>query len=66
MIKLIHSLVFVTLTLFVTNSFSYNSDPKIFINELLNDAVTILSDKDISIAEKKKKNKNYCCSKCRY
>jgi len=49
--------VFVTLTLFVTNSFSYNSDPKIFINELLNDAVTILSDKDISIAEKKKKIK---------
>jgi|TARA_B110000046_G_C12933115_1_gene372361 phospholipid transport system substrate-binding protein len=53
MSKLINSLVFFIIILFSTNSFSYNSDPKIFINELLNDAVKTLSDKNISKADKK-------------
>ena len=53
--RLISLLVFVTLTLVSTKSYSYNPNPKIFINELLNDAVATLSDKDISITEKNKK-----------
>jgi phospholipid transport system substrate-binding protein len=55
--KLINSLVFVTLILTNTNSFSYNSDPKIFITELVNDAIKTLSDKNISKADKSKKIK---------
>ena len=53
--KLITSLVFIILVLTSTSSFSYNSDPKIFINELVNDAINILSDKNISITDKNKK-----------
>ena len=53
--KLINLLVFATLVLSSGNSFSYNSDPKIFINELVNDAIKILSDKNISKADKSKK-----------
>ena len=55
--KLINILVFVVLTLINTNSFSYNSDPKTFINELLDDAINTLSDKNISKADKNKKIK---------
>jgi len=55
--KLINSLVFVTLILTNTHSFSYNSDPKIFITELMNDAIKTLSDKNISKADKNKKIK---------
>ena len=53
--RLINVFIFVTLILVSTNSFAYNSDPKIFINELVNDAITTLSDKNISITEKNKK-----------
>ena len=53
--KLINSLVFVVLILISTNSFSYNSDPKIFINELVDDAIKTLSDKNISKPDKLKK-----------
>ena len=53
--KLIISLIFVNLILFNTNSFSYNSEPKIFISELVNDATSILADKNISKVDKKKK-----------
>ena len=53
--KLINSLVFVTLMLFGTSSFSYNPDPKIFIDELVNDAIETLSDKNISKIDKIKK-----------
>lgn len=53
--KLINSLVYIALTLASTNSFSYNSDPKIFIDELVNDAINVLSDKNISKADKNKK-----------
>ena len=53
--KLINALVFVSVTLITTSSFSYNSEPKIFIAELVNDAIKTLSDKNVSIAEKNKK-----------
>ena len=53
--KLINVLVFVVLILVNTNSFSYNSDPKTFINELVNDAINTLSDKNILITDKNKK-----------
>ena len=55
--KLINILVFVVLTLINTNSFSYNSDPKTFINELVDDALNTLGDKNISKADKNKKIK---------
>ena len=53
--KLISLLVFVSFFLFSTNSFAYNSDPKIFIQELIDDAIETLSDKDVTKADKKKK-----------
>jgi len=53
--KLINVLVFVVSTLINTNSFSYNSDPKTFINELVNDAINTLGNKNISKADKNKK-----------
>jgi|TARA_B110000444_G_scaffold256664_1_gene293479 phospholipid transport system substrate-binding protein len=58
--KLINLLVFVilTLTLINTNVFSYNAEPKIFITELLNDAVKTLNDKNISKIDKTKKIEN--------
>ena len=52
---LINSLVFVTLTLASTSSFSYDSNPKIFIDELINDLIGTLSSKEISKSEKIKK-----------
>ena len=56
--KLINSLVFISLILISTKSFSYNSDPKIFIDELVTDAIKILGDKNISKADKSKKIEN--------
>jgi len=53
--KLIHASLFVVITLISTSSFSYNSDPKIFITELVEDATKTLSDKSISKADKAKK-----------
>ena len=53
--KLIKSLVCLIFILFNSNSFSYNSDPKIFIEELVGDAIKTLSDKSISKADKAKK-----------
>ena len=47
-----------TLTLINTNVFSYNAEPKIFITELLNDAVKTLNDKNISKIDKTKKIEN--------
>ena len=55
--KLINICLFVSLVLFNTNSFSYSSDPKNFINELVDDAVSTLSNKNISIIDKNKKIK---------
>jgi phospholipid transport system substrate-binding protein len=53
--RLINILVLVTLTLVSTKSFSYNSNPKAFIDELMDDAITTLNNKDISKADKNKK-----------
>jgi len=53
--KLINTLVFITLTLITTSSFSYNSDPKILISELVKDAISTLSDKNVSLTDKNKK-----------
>ena len=36
---------------------TYNSNPKIFVEELVNDAIKTLSNKDISVEEKRKKIK---------
>ena len=55
--KLINALVFVGIVLTSTSSFSYNSNPKTFINELVDDAIKTLSDKNVSIADKNKKIK---------
>ena len=55
--KLINLLAFLTIIFFYTNSFSYDSNPKIFIDELVNDALNILADKNISISDKKQKIK---------
>ena len=53
--KLINALVFVGIVLTSASSFAYNSDPKTFINELVDDAIKTLSNKNVSIADKKKK-----------
>ena len=53
---LINSLVFLTFILVSANSFSYDSEPKNFIDELVKDAIGTLSDKNISKSDKKKKN----------
>ena len=53
--KFVSAFVFVVVALFSTTSFSYNSDPKIFIAELIEDAINTLSNKNITITEKHKK-----------
>jgi len=53
--RLIKSLVCLIFILINSNSFSYNSDPKIFIEELVGDAIKTLSDKSISKDDKAKK-----------
>jgi phospholipid transport system substrate-binding protein len=53
--KFVSAFVFVVVALFNTTSFSYNSDPKIFIAELIEDAINTLSNKNITITEKHKK-----------
>jgi len=52
--KLINSLVLITVIFFNENSFAYDSDPEIFIQELLNDATDTLNNKNISILDKKR------------
>ena len=56
--KLVNLLVLLTMILVSTNSFSYNSEPKIFIQELVDDAIKTVSDKNISKADKSKKIEN--------
>jgi len=53
--KIINAYVFVLAILVTSSSFSYNSDPKIFISELVDDAISTLSNKSIPITEKHKK-----------
>ena len=55
--KLKNSLVFLIIIFFNTSSFSYDSNPKIFIDELVKDALNTLADKNISISDKKQKIK---------
>jgi phospholipid transport system substrate-binding protein len=50
--KLLLLIVSVLLISTSLNAVTYNSDPKIFITELLNDAITALSDKSISKEKK--------------
>ena len=53
--KLINLFALLGFVFFSTNSFSYSSDPKIFIEELVGDAIKTLSDKNVSKADKAKK-----------
>ena len=53
--KLINALVFTAVILIPTSSFSYSTNPKNLITELVEDAINTLSDKNISIADKNKK-----------
>ena len=53
--KLIFSLVFTILALINTSGFSYNLDLKIFIMELVTDAIKTLADKNVSKIDKAKK-----------
>ena len=55
--KIINSLVLLTLFFLSANSFAYNSDPKIFIQELVDDATKTLADKNISKKDKLEKIK---------
>jgi len=55
--KLIKSLVCVTLFFLNANSFAYNSSPEIFIQELVDDAIKTLKDKNIPKKDKLRKIK---------
>lgn len=50
------SLILISFTLLITTSFAnnYSSNPKMFISELVNDAINKLSDKNLTNEEKKK------------
>ena len=50
--RLFFLIVLVFLVPNISHSVSYNSDPKIFITELVEDAIKALSDKNLSIKEK--------------
>ena len=50
--RLFFLIVLVFLVPNILHSVSYNSDPKIFITELVEDAIKALSDKNLSIKEK--------------
>ena len=54
-----HKFKFLAITLiivlFKTNAFSYSTDPKIFIQELVSDVMKTLENKDISKEDKIKK-----------
>jgi len=50
--RLLISIIIIFLTYSSTNAITYNSDPKIFITELVGDALKILSDKDLSKEDK--------------
>ena len=48
-------LVIFLITTININSFAYNTDPKLFVEELVDDAIKTLSNKSISKADKNKK-----------
>ena len=53
--RFLNALVIFLITTISTNSFAYNTDPKLFVEELVDDAIKTLSNKSISKADKNKK-----------
>ena len=53
--RFLSTLVIFLITTISTNSFAYNTDPKLFVEELVDDAIKTLSNKSIAKADKNKK-----------
>jgi len=53
--RFLNALVIFLITTISINSFAYNTDPKLFVEELVDDAIKTLSNKSISKADKNKK-----------
>jgi len=53
--RFLSTLVIFLITIISTNSFAYSTDPKLFVEELVDDAIKTLSNKSISKADKNKK-----------
>ena len=53
--RFLSTLIIFLITTISTNSFAYNTDPKLFVEELVGDAIKTLSNKSISKADKNKK-----------
>lgn len=53
--RFLRALVIFLITTISINSFAYNTDPKLFVEELVDDAIKTLSNKSISKADKNKK-----------
>ena len=53
--RFLSTLVIFLITTISINSFAYNTDPKLFVEELVDDAIKTLSNKSISKADKNKK-----------
>jgi len=53
--RFLSALVIFLITTISINSFAYNTDPKLFVEELVGDAIKTLSNKSISKADKNKK-----------
>ena len=53
--RFLSALVIFLITTISTNSFAYNTYPKLFVEELVDDAIKTLSNKSISKADKNKK-----------
>ena len=65
--KKISSILVLLLLIFQTSlANTYSSDPQMFVEELVNDAINKLSDKNLNEDEKKKIHRKNCFRKCRY
>ncbi len=53
--RFLSAIVIFLITTININSFAYNTDPKLFVEELVDDAIKTLSNKSISKADKNKK-----------
>jgi len=53
--RFLSALVIFLITTISINSFAYNTDPKLFVEELVDEAIKTLSNKSISKADKNKK-----------
>ena len=53
--RFLSTLIIFLITTISINSFAYNTDPKLFVEELVDDAIKTLSNKSISKADKNKK-----------